>query len=168
MATFLDITTLQSFSVIFVFLFVLLVVYAMMMYSKVLGGNQIVMWLVAFVIAIFVVMSELATLVIQKIAPVFAVILVFLVIIMVVGHSMFGGAWAPESLQGMKWMVFAVLIIALVVGTLMVVRDNISVPETGEDYEETSTVFFHPNFLGLILFFLIAVFTVGLLTVRSM
>ena len=166
MATFLDVTALENFSVIFVFLFVWLVVYAILLYTKVLGQNQLINIMIGLVTAFFTVISPIAVLVVKQIAPVFAVVLVLVVIISVTS-GMFGNA-NIESLPGLKMVTLVILIIALVVGTLSIVRENIEVPERGEDFGKISTVIFHPNFLGMVLLLLIAVFTVGLLASRQM
>ena len=166
MATFLDVTVLENFSVIFVFLFVWLVVYAILIYTKALGQNQIINILIGLLIALFVIISPVATLVVKQIAPIFAVVLVFIAIISI-ASGMFGDV-GLESLGNLKGAVFAILIIALIVGSLAIVRENINVPERGEDFGKISTVIFHPNFLGIILIFLIAIFTVGLLATRQM
>ena len=73
-----------------------------------------------------------------------------------------------ESLQGLKWIVLVIIVIGVIVGTAVIVRENIDVPERGEDYSKISTVIFHPNFLGMVLILLIAVFTVGLLASKQM
>ena len=165
MATFLDVTALQSFSVIFVFIFVWLVVYAILIYTKALGTNQFINILIGLLIAFFVIISPLATLVVRQVAPIFAVVLVLIAIISI-ASGMFGDVQV-ESLNSLKWVVLVILIIALVVGTLSIIRENIDVPERGEDFGKISTVIFHPNFLGMILIFVIAIFTVGLLASKQ-
>tara|TARA_Y100000031_G_C7969568_1_gene269736 strand:- start:239 stop:481 length:243 start_codon:yes stop_codon:yes gene_type:complete len=79
---------------------------------------------------------------------------------------MFGNV-GVESLPGLKTVGLIILVIALIVGSLAIVRENIDVPERGEDFGKVSTVIFHPNFLGIILVFVIAIFTVGLLAVKQ-
>ncbi len=166
MATFLDVTVLENFSVIFVFIFVWLVVYAILLYTNVLGQNQLISILLGLMIAFFVIISPLATLIVKQIAPVFAVVLVFIVIISV-ASGMFGKV-DVDSLPGLKGVVIVILVIALIVGSLAIVRENIEVPERGEDFSKVSTVIFHPNFLGMILILAIAVFTIGLLASKQM
>src|SRR3989344_2756009 len=85
MATFLDVTALESFSNIFVFLFVWLAVYAILTYTKVLGQNQFINILIGLVMAIFVLFSQLATKIVLDIVPWMAVLLVFVVIAIIVG-----------------------------------------------------------------------------------
>ena len=166
MATFLDVTALESFSVIFVFIFVWLVIYAILLYTKVLGQNQVINILVGLVVALFVIISDLATLIVKQIAPIFAVVLVFIVIISATS-GMFGNI-SIGSIPSLKVVALIILVIALVVGSLAIVRENIEVPERGEDFGKISTVIFHPNFLGMILILAIAVFTVGLLATKQM
>ncbi|MBI2134374.1 hypothetical protein HYU09_00140 [Candidatus Woesearchaeota archaeon] len=166
MATFLDVTALQSFSVVFVFLFVWLFVYAVLLYTKVLGQNQIIIILIGLLASFFVIISEIATEVVKQIAPVFAVVLV-LVAIVAIAAKMFGGSATALEMPAMKYIVLVILVVALIVGALAVVRENVNVPERGEDFAKTSTIIFHPNFLGMILIFLIAVFTIGLLAAKQ-
>ena len=103
---------------------------------------------------------------VRPVAPIFAIVLVFIAIISI-ASGMFGDVQV-ESLNSLKWVVLVILIIALVVGTLSIIRENIDVPERGEDFGKISTVIFHPNFLGMILIFIIAIFTVGLLASKQM
>tara|TARA_Y100000310_G_scaffold281722_1_gene302405 strand:+ start:40311 stop:40808 length:498 start_codon:yes stop_codon:yes gene_type:complete len=164
MATFLDVTALENFSVIFVFLLAWLGGYAMTLYIKFIQ-NQLLNILISLLFAIFVIMSPLATLIFKTIAPV-AAVLMLLVVIVYAASSMFGDA-KLESLNSMKWVVLVVLVVALVVGTASIVRENIDVPERGEDFGKVSTVIFHPNFLGMILIFAVAVFTIALLALKQ-
>jgi len=167
MATFLDVTALQSFTVIFVFLFVVLTVYAILLYTKFVGQNQLIIILIALVLGFFVIISDIATSIIGQIAPVIGVLFVFIAILAVTGR-MFGPSSPILESSSLKYIVLVIVIVAVVVGSLAVVRDKIDVPERGEDFSKTSTIIFHPNFLGLILIFLIAAFTVGLLASRQM
>ena len=167
MATFLDVTALENFSVIFVFLFVVLTIYAIMLYTKITGQNQFINILIALVFGFFVIISNIATSIIKQIAPVIGILFVFVAILAVVGR-MFGHANPIMSNSALKYIVLVIVIVSVVVGTLSIVRENIDVPERGEDFSKTSTIIFHPNFLGLILIFLIAVFTIGLLASKQM
>jgi len=166
MATFLDVTALQNFSVIFVFLLVALGGYAILLYLKPFGQNQTISILMSLIIAFFVIISPLATLVIKTIAPFLAVGLVLISVISI-ASGMFGQT-GLESLGNLKSVAFVIFIIAIVVGSLAVVRENIDVPERGEDFGKISTILFHPNFLGIVLIFIVAIFTVGLLASKQM
>ncbi|MAE42347.1 hypothetical protein CMO93_01135 [Candidatus Woesearchaeota archaeon] len=167
MATFLDAASVEGLSIVFVFLFVFLFIYAILLYTRILGQNQLINSLIAVVAGFFVILSDLATLVVKQVSPLFAVVLVFVAIISVASRSI-GVTAGTDALPAVKWLVLVVMVIALVVGTLSVVRENIEVPETGEDFSKSSTVLFHPNFLGIVLITLVAVFTVGLLAAKQM
>ena len=108
MATFLDVTALQSFSVVFVFLFVWIVVYAILLYTKVLGQNQWINVLIGLLVAFFVIISELATKVVREIAPIFAVVLVLVAIVTIASRIVGGSSTALE----MPAMVFTIGLLA--------------------------------------------------------
>ena len=165
MATFLDVTALESFSVIFVFLLVWVIGYAILLYTKVLGQNQFVSIIISLVFAFLTIISPLATLIVKSILPFVAVVLILIIVVSSTA-GMFG-KFDVDALPGMKFIVITILVIALIVGSLAIVRQNIDVPERGEDFGKISTVIFHPNFLGMILILLIAVFTVGLLAAKQ-
>jgi hypothetical protein len=166
MATFLDIATLDNFSVIFVFLIVAVGGYGIMTFTKVLGQNQFVNLMTGLLFAFFVVLSPTATQVIKTIVP-FTAIALLLIVMVTAASGMMGGA-SNEIPSGIKWVSIAIFIILLVVGSLIVVRQNVEVPERGEDFSKISTVVFHPNVIGIILLFAIAVFTVALLATKQM
>ena len=165
MATFLDVTGLQYFSSIFVFLFVWLVVYAMLLWTKVLGDNKFVHALIGLLFAIFVLISPIATSVVADVAPFIAVVLLFVVLISVAITMLGANIEALPVLKGV-FMVFIILIIIIAAGVK--VREQVNVPSsTQTDLSKTVNLIFHPTFLGTILVFAIAVFTIALLASRS-
>ena len=165
MATVLDVTALENFSISFVFLLAWIGGYAMLLYTKIMGQNQFINIILSLLFGIFVIISPLANLIFKTLAPIAAVVM--LLIVMVSFASGMFGKVEMESLQGLKWTVLVIIIIGVIVGTAVIVRENIDVPERGEDFSKISTVIFHPNFLGMVLILLIAVFTVGLLASKQ-
>ena len=165
MATFLDVTALENFSIIFVFLLAWIGGYAMLLYTKIMGQNQFINIILSLLFSIFVIISPLATLIFKTLAPIAAVVML-LVVMVSFASGMFGKV-EMESLQGLKWTVLVIIVIGVIVGTAVIVRENIDVPERGEDFSKISTVIFHPNFLGMVLILLIAVFTVSLLASKQ-
>jgi hypothetical protein len=164
MATFLDIAGLQQFSSIFVFIFIWLVVYAILAFSKILGENKAINIMIGLVVGILVLFSPIATGVIEYIAPWFAVIFIF-VIFVTIALKLFG-ATGVESLGSLRTVTFVVIILVLIVGALSYVRQQVTVPgdnETSVDYGKTTTILFHPKILGIIFVMIIAVFTIVLL-----
>ena len=165
MATFLDVTGLSYFSNIFVFLFVWLVVFAVFSWVKVLGDNKFIHALVGLLLAIFVLISPIATSIVADIAPFIAVIFLFVVLISVASHMFGAGVDAFPALKGV-FIVFIVIIIVIAGGVK--IREQVNVPsETQTDLSKTINLMFHPTFLGTVLIFAIAIFTIALLASRG-
>ena len=165
METFLDVTGLEHFTNIFVFLFVWLVGYAVLLWTKVLGENKFVHALISLLLAIFVLISPLATSIVADIAPFIAVVFLFIILISVATKMLGGDIEAFPALRGI-FIVFVILIILIVAGVK--VREKINVPsERQTDLSKTVNLIFHPTFLGTVLVLAIAVFTIALLASRS-
>lgn len=164
MATFLDITGLQSFSSLFVFIFVWLVVFALLSYSKMLGENKAIHAIIGLVIALFVLFSPIATGTIEYIAPWFAVVFIFVIFVTMAVKSF--GATGLESLGSVRVITLVVIVLILIVGALSYVRQNVVVPgdnETSVDYSKATTIIFHPKIMGVLFILIIAVFTIALM-----
>ena len=167
MATFLDVTGLKHFSSIFVFLFVWLVVFATLSWSKILGENKFVITLVGLLLGVFTLLSPIATDVIASTAPFLAVIFVFIILVNV-ASKMLGGA-DVEAFPALKGVFLILIIVIIVVAVGVKIREQVDVPsETQQDLSKTINLIFHPTFLGTVLILAIAVFTIALLASRSM
>lgn len=165
MATFLDVSGLQYFSSIFVFLFVWLVVFATLTWTKVLGDNKFVHALVGLLLAIFVLISPVATSVVADVAPFLAVIFLLIVLVNIAMQMLGGGVEAFPAMKGV-FLIFIIIIIVVTAGVK--IRESINVPsETQKDLSSTINLIFHPTFLGTVLIFAIAIFTIALLASRS-
>ena len=165
MATFLDVTGLEHFTNIFVFLFVWLVVYAVLLWTKVLGENKLIYIIVGLLMAIFVIISPLATNVIASVAPFLAVVLLF-VVLLNVALKMLGGE--PEAFHSIKAVFLIFIILIVLIAAAVKIREQVNItPESQKDLSKTINLIFHPKFLGTILILAIAVFTVALLASRS-
>ena len=165
MATFIDVAGLAYFSKVFVFLFVWIIVYALLIYTKVLSDNKSIAAILGLLFGLMILISETATGVILHIAPWFGVLFVFFILVAVIA-GMFG---ADSSLPAAKGTIFVVVIVVLVIGALSYVREQTVLPGDNEtssewDYSKTSTIIFHPTIIGAIVVLLIAVFTIALLT----
>ncbi len=170
MATFLDVTGLQYFSSFFIFIFVWLIVYAVLLYSKVLGGNKFIHALIGLVLALLVLFSPIATGAIQYIAPWFGLIFVFIILVTVM-LKIFGAS--PMEIEGytqLKWGALVIILLVLVVGVLSYVREQTVIPgeEDGDiDYSKNISIIFHPKVIGAIFILVIAVFTIALLAGKT-
>lgn len=169
MATFLDVTGLQYFSNLFAFLFVWLIVYALLAYTKALGNNQLIHALIGLIIGLFALFSPTVTGAIIFIAPWFALIFVFIMLIMVAGN-MFGATDLGAS-PAFRSTILALMVIILVTGVLIYVRNQISVPDEiteKSDFSKITNVLFHPKFIGMVFILVVAIFTIGLLASKPL
>ena len=164
MATFLDVTGLQHFSSIFVFLFVWIVVYATLLWTKILGGNNVINILVGLLMGMFVLLSPLATDIIAGVAPFLAVVFVFILLISM-ASKMVGGTGEFPALKGV-FIVFIIIIILVGVGLKIRSQADLQ-PESQDQASKSINFVFNPTFMGIVLIFAIAVFTIALLVTGS-
>ncbi|MBS3098136.1 hypothetical protein J4209_05060 [Candidatus Woesearchaeota archaeon] len=171
MATFLDITGLEYFSNFFVFLLTWLVVYALLLYTKIVGGNKAIAALIGLFIGLFVLFSPIATGVVSYIAPWFAVVFIFIILATVVLKVFGASSFEIESYGSLKWVAIILIFIVLIVGALSYVREQTVIPgenETGvREYSSTISIIFHPKILGAIFVLVMAVFTIALLAAKT-
>ena len=160
MASFLDITSLHQFTNIFVFLFVLVLTYATLTMFHAFGENKIVYSVIALLIAVFVLMSNLAVTVVAGLAPFLGVTLLF-VVFANVAMKMLGSE--IESFNTMKWVFLIVLIMGILIYGGLKAKESISEQEKAGALSSSMKLIFSPKFLGLILLFAISVFTIALM-----
>ena len=168
---------LQNLGVLWPFLFVFVVIFGILSYTKAIGDNKVVHVLAALVIAIMAMFSEVVRLTVSTMAPWF-VILFLAVMFLLVGIKMFGvstediaGTFKKE--RSVWWIILLSLLIIL--GSLSyavsqkggfgVTSGNATTAENGEGQESAFwQALFHPKVLGAALILLIAVFTISSLT----
>ena len=170
MATFLDVTGLAQFSKLFVFVLVLLIVYVVIAVTRVFGeSSKGIAWLVAFIIAILVIISPIATGAIAFISPWFALIFVFAIFSGIAVKILGGTDTGIESLPALRAVLVVAIVIALVIGVLAYVRERTVLPgdnDTSSDvgeYTKSVNIIFHPKILGGIAILIVAIFTIALL-----
>lgn len=166
MATFLDISLLQSFDIIFPFLLVAALSYGFLSFSKVFGDNHVVQGVISFVLGMMVLFSPMALQIINTMAPWFIIVFVFF-LFMIMTYKLFGpevnvAAWVQSSAA-----FYLILTIVLIIGigsvTSVVFKEGgLSTGTTGTEGTPSAfwSTLFHPKVLGLALILLIAVFTI--------
>src|SRR3989344_1671007 len=100
MATFLDITVLENFSNIFVFLFVWLVIFAIFSYAKILGQNKAIAVLVGFILAFLSILSELVVNIVLGTVPWIILLFVILTLLIIMRDTFGGGTGAGFAAAG--------------------------------------------------------------------
>jgi len=170
MATFLDVTGLAQFSTLFVFVLVLLIVYVVIAVSRVFGQtSNAIAWLVAFIVAVLVIISPIATGAIAYISPWFGLIFVFVMFAAIAVKILGGTDSNIESMPALRSVLVVAILIVLIFGVLSYVRERTVLPgdnETSSDigeYTKSVNIIFHPKILGGIAVLLIAIFTIALL-----
>ncbi|MBI2666801.1 hypothetical protein HYX13_04270 [Candidatus Woesearchaeota archaeon] len=184
MATLLDIGLVQYFSVVFPFLFIVAVVYALLHKTKVVGDSVTFNAVISVVTAFAVVLSDSAVKLINFIIPWFAVVVVFLVLLLLVFQTM--GLKEDQLPNVVKdktvyWTLIGIAFVIIIAGFANVFGQSAleaqqSVGETTvttTDGVTTTTpafeqniyaILFHPKILGMMILFTIAIFAVALLS----
>ena len=168
MATFLEFTSLEYFNSIFVFIFVWIVVYATLLYIKILGEHKVINATIGFILAIFVITSNAAITLVSKVAPFLTVIFVLIMLFGIAG-SMLGGKM--ESMPALKGIILTAIIFVILTGIALEIRNqfgtNGASTEPQTDLSKDVNLLLHPKFLGVVLLLVVSVFTIALLTAKG-
>ncbi len=183
MASVLDVGLLGKFSFIFTMLFIIVIVYGILEYTKIFGDRQGLHILVAFLVGIMLLLVPSVSDVISTITPWFILLFIF-ILLMVIAYKMLGATDSDiknamtTNKSIIYWiMIFSVIILLGGLGKVFFTGGDssvgINVNETGtttsSDVGQTGTnalwaTIFHPKVLGLIFLLLIGVFTITSLT----
>ncbi len=177
MATPLDVGLLQKFDVIFPFIFVLVIIYAVLANSW-LKDKQAMAFILAFLLAVMTLFSSIAVKTINRMAPWFVLLVIFGILLLLV-YSSFGVKdekiidvlTKSEYRTTFAWWVLALMLMIglgslsaviseeVTFGKLAAGENATAAPSAGEEVGFWGTLF-HPKVLGLALILLIAMFTV--------
>ncbi len=182
MATFLDITLLEKFSIIFPFLLVFVVVFGVLSYSKILGNNKALQSFFALILAFFTFFSPTIRLIINRMAPWFILFVIAIMFIIMIfktygasDQDIVGFLRHPIYGSQVVWWILIIAII-IIVGSISSVTLRggekgirpVGINTTTSEGITTTTeksVFWdtllHPKVLGLIAILLIANFTIS-------
>jgi len=175
---------LEKFSIIFPFLLILVLVYAVLGVTKVLGDNKGIHALIALAIAFITLFSTPARTIINLMAPWFVVLFIFLIFVLM-AFRIFGDVDFMAVLGGEsgKTIVYWIIAIALIIGLGSIsyvvfgkgVPSSAPLPENQTAQVSLTPVpgavataggaafwstLVHPQVLGLALILLIAMFTI--------
>lgn len=187
MATFLDFSILSGASAVFAFLLIFLLVYAVITYTGMFKMNQGIAAMIAFAIAVITVFSPSAVQVIQLVIPwyVLMMFIIFIMLLMVLIFGSLGNSGAEiratmgEYYKTVVNFIIVIAVIILLAGLGQVYlgggeRDVLSGDQNqtittdgsnigGRGAEAFIDALFHPKIVGLVAFFVIAVFTILLM-----
>ena len=170
---------LQKFSIIIPFLLILVLVYAVLGVTKVLGDNKGVHAIIALAIALITLFSSVTRNIINLMSPWFVVLFIFLIFMLmafrIFGDIDFVSFLGTDSGRTVSYWVIALGIIIFLGSISAVVFSKgapaATGPEGGEIIPQAGSVgtigggafwgtLVHPNVLGLALILLVAMFTV--------
>lgn len=116
----IDISGIYFFMPVFSFLFVFLIVYAILIKTKVLGDSQFVNLLVSFIMAIVFMSFSSLELYVQTIIPWFVVLVVCVFLVMLIGGFSSGKMSDVISNKVFGWAVIIILILVFLVAAIKV------------------------------------------------
>lgn len=188
MANVLDIGLIQYFDIVFPFLLVFALVYAILQKTGVIGKSVPINAVVAFCAAVLAILSDAAVQIITFIAPWFVVVFIFFILLLLVFQIM-GAKDGDFELaikdKAVQWVIIGIALIIIFAGFATVFGQNfLDMRDSDEIDSETdgtdsgssgstatdnfdsnvTEIFFHPKVLGMIVLFGIAIFAVALLT----
>lgn len=171
MATIFDISLLNQFSAVFVWLFIWVLFYAVLQTTKILGANKNLDALIAVCAAFFFALSPALVDVVRLMTPWFIIFILLLFFVWLLGmfigmeQSELRTAFGKES--GAFWWIFSLGIIIVVYATSKVFGQSL-LEEGGGNATAAASGFganvmqtlFDPKILGLALLLIIASFVV--------
>jgi len=171
MATFIDtLGVLEYFAPLFAAVLVFAVVFALLVSTKVLGGNKVISGIIAVILGILVLIVPNLVELINFIAPWFVVVLIFLVLLLLTYRTF--GMSEQNVLEyvlhdkPVNWAIFAIGIIIVFAGIFNVYgQQALELTQGGDSGFQSNLVdiIFNPQMLGLLLVFTVAIFTVAFL-----
>lgn len=182
MATVLDITILKGFSVIFVMVLIIVLVYAILQATKALGDSKGLHILIAFLIGLLSLLVPDVTEMVATMIPWFTVFFIF-VVFMLLGYKLFGATdsdissyMKSERVVGWGIFIIAIIIVISAAGNVYGQRHltGDDSPPIGEEASSTDlaskswstniyATLYHPKIIGLLLLFAVGAVTVGIL-----
>jgi len=115
----LDISGLLFFMPVFSFLFVFIVIFALLAKTKVIGESKFVLLLVSFIISIVFMSFSSAELYVRTIIPWFVVLMIIVFLVLLI--AMFSTkAWDKIMTPAFAWIVVGVLILIFLIAAIYV------------------------------------------------
>ncbi len=182
MATVLDIGLLKTFDVVFPFILVWALTFAVLQKTKVSGDSPGINGTIAAAVAFMILLSRSVVDMINFMIPWFAVAIIFFVLLLMI-FMMFGlkesDLASAAKDKGVYWTLIGVALIIAMAGFGSVFGQSFleaggAVQQTAANGTSTTTsanfeknvtaTLFHPKVIGMIVLFIIAIFAVALLT----
>jgi|SRR3989344_2824112 len=162
----IDISGIQFFMPVFSFLFVFIIIYALLAKTKIIGDNKFVLLLISFIVAIVFMSFSSLELFVRTIIPWFVVLVIAVFLILVIGFFS-SKDWVPKS--GFGWVVIIVLIVIFLISAIYVFNPVFH-PDLGVASGEGTSLlqqigsYMSSGVLGSILLIIIAIIVAWIIT----
>ncbi|MBT3690908.1 hypothetical protein HOG16_01535 [Candidatus Woesearchaeota archaeon] len=157
MATFLDLGILEHLVPLFSFVFVFLIIYALLQKLKLLGGKSAIDFLVSLTVSLLVILSSSA-IELARFMSVWGVVVIVILVFMFIMMSFWakdGDLGLPEDMD-VKGIVFWIFIIILAIGLTQVFGPVLTPYAEGADPSRTILrTIFHPRIVGALFLLII-------------
>ena len=161
MATFLDIGILESFLPLFSFIFIWLILYAILQKSKLLGGKVVLDLVIGLIIALVAMFSGSTLEFVNTLIPWFVMLAIAAILVVFVSSS-----FLKEGVADVPPLKIIVMVLSLViiVWSITVIFGPVFNPySAGANSEwETLRTLFHPRVLGAIFILIVVARTIKL------
>lgn len=164
----LDISGLFFFMPVFSFLFVAVIIYALLLKTKILGESQWINLLISFILAVVFMSFSSAELYIRTIVPWFVVLMVIVFLVLLI--ALFSTkAWDKIMTPAFAWVVVGVLIIIFLIAAIRVfnpvLHPDLGVTSgQGTSFIEQIRDYMGGGFAGSILLLIIAAIVAWVIT----
>ena len=176
MASILDLGLLEYFLPWFIFIFVLIIVWALLEKISFFGDNKLVNWIIAFCAALmFIIVPEMQT-VIATITPFFLILIIFIILVFIVFMFMgYEGTKILEVVSQNEIIAWVVIIVALgIMGLALTnvygdaIHDITSPDQDSDDLEQSiGEIIFHPKVLGVSFILILAALVVKFVSSKT-
>ncbi len=162
----IDISGLNFFMPVFSFLFVFIIIYALLAKSKVIGESKFVLLLISFIVAVIFMSFSSLELYVQTVIPWVVVLTIFTLFVLMLG--MFSSKnWIPKSWLG--WVIIGILVLIFLISAIKVFNPVFH-PDLGITSGEGTSLleqvgsYMGGGFLGSILLIVIAIVVAWIIT----
>ena len=115
----MDISGLNFFMPVFSFLFVFVIIYALLAKSKIIGESKFVLLLISFIIAVIFMSFSSLELYVQTILPWFIVLLIVVFLVLMIGFFVTKD-FSKIVKPGFTWVVVGILILIFLIAAIRV------------------------------------------------
>ncbi len=180
----MDVALLSNFSLVFTFLLVFAIIFALLEFLKIFGENKPIHAIIALSAGLLTLFSKSVVQVVNNVVPWFMVLLI-IAVFGIVGYRLFAGPdvnmgeMLKESVALRTWIIVVVAVVFIIALSMVfgqnigpylrgqknattgeVIDGEITDTATGSFAENLTATLFHPKVVGMVFILLIALFSI--------